>query len=679
MNTENKKLMRLSLFLSVFLCILIGIKYFYYFREKITITVDSLTPSQYSYIADSSLYHFSPHEGKWLSKMDVFQSDYLHYFPDTIGDWIGHPIDHSYADITLFREYQHIKTKETLWFILVSGQNESQFHSAEVCYLSDGWDVARREIKKVIFDKDQFPIRYMIAQKNNNIHLVSSWYIWKSPRRSLQEGAYLFRISVELSQNEEQGQKLLLNFLESLSNLKIVKKENPKIPFIAKNGEPRTLPPVVVSAQSKLFQAKQKALDWIIRNRVPNTVVPFPPMDRRYLILSYELNPDHPESQNDRSYNYIYSRASIYDNALAVIALTMAKKYSEAANIIDAFERIMRENGELWFSYNTHNEWPSESDHSEATIRNGASGWVGYAVAFFLRSRLLEDQNYRETRDFERYLTFAKNVTEAILRDQIQIKDISDPRFGLVTGGNGSFEFQWDKKRNKVIEKYADTKIQWASIEHNIDLYFLLKDLIYLSSHSEARSAEESLTKLKQAMSRAWNSKEHQFNRGMRKDGADTFMALDCASWGLMYLLSIGDKEKAKLTKNVLDRYKTKDLKYRVSGYKPYYKGYVFDELSINRLFYPHHPKKDWADVDMIWSEGSLGVAMAYLKLGDKEKAKQILDQMIKLQVPSGGLRYATHEIPFQFTPNPSLAGTAWFVMVESALEDSGLLELFWQ
>ena len=80
----------------------------------------------------------------------------------------------------------------------------------------------------------------------------------------------------------------------------------------------------------------------------------------------------------------------------------------------------------------------------------------------------------------------------------------------------------------------------------------------------------------------------------------------------------------------------------------------------------------------MVWSEGSLGVAMAYLKMGEKEKAKSILEEISKMQMPSGGFQYATQEIPFQFSPSPSMAGTAWFAMVALALENETLLKLFW-
>ena len=81
----------------------------------------------------------------------------------------------------------------------------------------------------------------------------------------------------------------------------------------------------------------------------------------------------------------------------------------------------------------------------------------------------------------------------------------------------------------------------------------------------------------------------------------------------------------------------------------------------------------------MIWTEGSLGVVMAYLKLKKNEPAVELLKSVVELQDKEGGLPYATENLRYQFSDNSSVAGTAWLVMVIAALEDETNLELFWQ
>ncbi|MBI3018730.1 MAG: EpsI family protein, partial [Deltaproteobacteria bacterium] len=545
----------------------------------------------------------------------------MSYFPLQIGNWVGKDMEHQYADISLFRLYQNTQTQDHIWVIIVYGSHQSQFHSAEVCYLSDGWDVATRDIKKVKTLHHEYPVRYLLARKGDNVHMVAYWYLWETPRRKVEEGTLLFRLSIEMDQSEEKAQAAFLSFMSSLSNLVMEEKpqvyEQPISVVHQKDLKGKSLreAPVFIKTVSDFKEAKEKAMRWILNQRVPNPVVPFPQMDRRYLLLSYELNPKNPQTQNDKSYPYIYSRSSIYDDALGLIALTMSGYHAEAEGIIEAFERIIMDNGELWFSYNTHNEWPSSWDHSEATIRNGASSWIGYAIAFYVQKRLFENPSLKNSPNIKRWVALSQKIADRLLQDQIL--NSQDSRFGFMTGGKGRHDLVWDKTQGKVVEKFKEDKIEWASIEHNLDLYFLLKVLAELTQDQKYEKAKTVLGEV--LLKKAWSEKMGQFYRGMRLNGPDEAQALDCASWGLLFLKSIGEHSKAQKILKAMENYFIFDSLHQVEGYRPYYKGYVFDEFSINKLFYPHYPQKSWSDIQMVWSEGSLGVAMAYLKMGQKE------------------------------------------------------------
>jgi hypothetical protein len=103
----------------------------------------------------------------------------------------------------------------------------------------------------------------------------------------------------------------------------------------------------------------------------------------------------------------------------------------------------------------------------------------------------------------------------------------------------------------------------------------------------------------------------------------------------------------------------------------------------------------DWSQVDMVWSEGSLGVAMAHLKLGHAllergdpqgeasiQKANDILAEMEELQMADlgGGLLYAISDqsVAADFPEAPSAAGTTWLLMVQQAMEDKAMCDAFW-
>ncbi|MEK7790490.1 MAG: exosortase-associated EpsI family protein, partial [Deltaproteobacteria bacterium] len=483
----------------------------------------------YKWTADTSLYHFTSTEGRMPTRSDFFQKDFLSHFPVKIGEWEGENISNQYADISLFRLYRHPRSRENVWLIAVYGSHQSQFHSAEVCYISDGWDVARREIKRVQSDKDSFPIRYFIAEKGENIHLVSYWYIWPSPKREVSEGTLLFRISVEGDVSEEKAESVLIDFMEGLLNLTVTGKQPKTIVSAKRILPPSSLPPVVAKVDRKhpknsgtnhpFVDAKEKVIAWILEQRVPNAIVRLPQIDRRYLLLSYELNRDHPKTENDKSYRYIFSRSAIYDNAIGLIALSQAGYFREAEAIIDAFERVIQGDGRFWFSYNTHDDWPSKWNHDEAIIRNGASAWAGYAITYHLRRRLLEDPEIlNRDENLKHYVKMAKTIADAILEDQVL--DSKDLRYGLVTGGEGAHAMVKDEKTNRVIEKFHAGKVEWASVEHNLDIFFLLKNLWILTGEKKYKEAAALMKEALEA--RAWNKGEGQYNRGVRKGDIDT-------------------------------------------------------------------------------------------------------------------------------------------------------------
>ena len=271
------------------------------------------------------------------------------------------------------------------------------------------------------------------------------------------------------------------------------------------------------------------------------------------------------------------------------------------------------------------------------------------------------------------HLKLAQSIADKILSRQIT--DTTDLRYGFFTGGEGRYSYRWNKEAKDVEEYFIPGSIQWTSIEHNIDIYFLLRDLAVLTGKKKYASPANIL---KQSMVKhSWNDKNDQLNRGQRLDGPDTAKALDCASWGAIFLQAIGEDSKAQKALKSTERFFVKAKNHQ--GYKPYFDELLYEELEINSLFYPNSPEKNWADLPMIWTEGSLGVALAYLKLNKTEQAEEIIKAMVALQDKEGGLPYATEDLRYQFSDNSSVAGTAWLVMVIAALENESNLKLFWQ
>ncbi|MBF0566800.1 MAG: hypothetical protein HQK89_16360, partial [Nitrospirae bacterium] len=83
------------------------------------------------------------------------------------------------------------------------------------------------------------------------------------------------------------------------------------------------------------------------------------------------------------------------------------------------------------------------------------------------------------------------------------------------------------------------TPIQWASTEHNVDLFQSLVLLGKTFRDDNAKEFSAMYEKIGRGLDKyMWDDSYGTFNRGYRfEKGADEAKALDCASWGVLYLV----------------------------------------------------------------------------------------------------------------------------------------------
>ena len=369
-----------------------------------------------------------------------------------------------------------------------------------------------------------------------------------------------------------------------------------------------------------------------------------------------------------------YGRGFIYDQGLAMIAHTLGSQFTEAEEIgryVSSFQNTdaltyTTSNG-FGFSFNGQGYWGEKDNFYDVNyLRAGANGWLGYGY-------LLYSHHASDTQ----FIDVMTTTADYILAHQIL--DETDERYGLFTGGYG----RWFENI------FFEQNIQWISVEHNIDIYFFLRDLgLWLNSLDiDGNRYLDAADLLKAHLGQMWNEGKGRLDRGLNDDTD----VLDAASWGSMYWSAIGDLEKAELSLIYADEaYKTTLVvsdtvhntpQLEIWGYQPQ-TGNVDEE--------------DWTDHHLIWSEGSLGVAMANLKLGHDlidecnepygqfyiNRAEEIMTQMTMLQTldPEGGLLYAINpsEVFTDFIRTPSAAGTTWFLMTAEAINSQDARDAFW-
>ena len=410
---------------------------------------------------------------------------------------------------------------------------------------------------------------------------------------------------------------------------------------------------------------EEKALGWIQSQIVPNKIVRSPSPGRRNLIISYEI------PKNDEAYSYIYSRFFIYDGAVAAIALSICDQQKKAGDILEAFARLVNDDGSLFFSYNTNSSWPNQDDHEGAIIRTGALAWVGYATVYYLNERKIKEPDAFKRSHRVKLLT-EKSMAMADYILSGMVEDREDKRYGLVKGGYGEYKLKYDAALGKVVEYFIDRPVGWCSTEHNIDSYFFLRDLGRLTGDEKLLEASDRIKN--NIILKLWDDDLGQFIQGIKVDGRlDKKLALDCASWGSLFLCAVGDDERAKRCLETCAKYRN----IKGVGYRPYRETAVYEDPEVNAFFFPSEPENLWDSVDIDWIEGTLGIIAGYLKCGLFEEAFDLFERINKFyqKQKKDGLPYSTCSLPYQFSTHPSVASTSWYLIVGKALKDKAIRE----
>jgi hypothetical protein len=344
-------------------------------------------------------------------------------------------------------------------------------------------------------------------------------------------------------------------------------------------------------------------------------------------------------------------RVSSYDNALLALYYLRSQRRAEAARVLGALAALQREDGALPFSF----AWPAP-EPGGVYVRSGALAWVGYAASEYLNAESGGPARVE-------VLQLAHGVARYLLAHQVL--DPSDARAGLVLGGEGSFRVEIESGQAR--EVYVAGPVEWTASEHNIDAFFFLRDFAELTG--EARFGEAAQRIRAALIERAWSPAAGQLARGLDRSGPDLAFALDCAAWGALFLLAARDRIRAETAFGVADaRYRAHDAQSSAPGHRPYAHAPLIENRALAALMGGALEHADWDSMQAIWPEGSAGVALAALRLGQRERAEQILNGLEALRDARGGLPDFTFAIPFEFDTRASLAGTVWVELVRYEL-----------
>jgi len=344
----------------------------------------------------------------------------------------------------------------------------------------------------------------------------------------------------------------------------------------------------------------------------------------RLAVRSYRIPPGHPLEP------YLADRSFVYDDALAMIALSLVGRRDEARAIGNTLTTLLTADSTLGFSFSL----ASPSFYNVRYVRAGTVAWAGYALALY--DALTHER---------RFTPYAQRIADRLLASRIDAT--GDPRAGLVPGGRGAWRDHYRSFDPLHVAAYCAT-------EHQIDTYFLLDALAGSDPTGRYRAAADQLgARIVDAL---WLGPEGRFAVAVTERGVVTDRALDAAgAWGALFLLARGDRARAGRS---LD-YTLRTFARRGSGLRGYapYAGPA-----------PDYPGQDFSET--LFAEGTAGVALALLRAGRAREAGELSDSLRALQRQGdGGVVYAVPASE-DFPDLAAAAPTAWLLFLEIERRD---------
>ena len=328
----------------------------------------------------------------------------------------------------------------------------------------------------------------------------------------------------------------------------------------------------------------------LIDMQVPNPLLTAPQPEFENLILSYAI----PE--NAEEYQYLRARSWSYDNALTIIALSAAGECEVAQTILSSLLAQLDDDSFIAFDLNLSNT-------ETGPYFTGTQAWVLFSIT-----------EYNANCDDSQFLAQAELMADAMLT-------LQDEDTGSLRGSRD---------------------VSWYSTEHNISAYFALNGLSGITQNPSYQNAAEQIqTSL---MENHYDDIRGCFMQGI----GDTVHALDTATLGALFFITIGDPDRALSCLDYAETFRTAsacsagNTTQVVRGFKPY----------------------KTPDTNFVWLEGTLQLAVAYAANGNIDRSYEIVREIQGLHSGDNLLLYACHSTQSnEFAYYPSAASTAWMAI----------------
>lgn len=317
--------------------------------------------------------------------------------------------------------------------------------------------------------------------------------------------------------------------------------------------------------------------------------------------------------------DHLNQRTYLYDQALAILWFSSVGDDRKARRLARTLVALQKHDGSWGFSFDAG----EKGFYDHGYVRTGSVAWAGWALAYHA-ARADDDDAQKAA---ERAASYAESR---------QLGDDHGEIAELYAAGAGYHD-------PNTGERTLGERVDFVATEHQFDVHMLLRAL----DPGAADALEERL------LQTVWLRQEGRFAMGGDGHRRDERRALDVSGgWGALWLLSVDRRQLAETSLEfTLDRFPADDSSPS-GGFVPY-----LDEVEGYR-----------PEDELIFVEGSLGVALAALRLDRPDTTRRILKMAARLGNARGpGIPYANRS-DGDFTDTPAAASTLWFLMVHREL-----------
>lgn len=368
------------------------------------------------------------------------------------------------------------------------------------------------------------------------------------------------------------------------------------------------------------------------------------------LPASFLIPTDDPQYNKDGSnalgaYGYMLnSRTWAYDVGLALLVFTTSGDYDICVEMLNRMRYEQNDDGSFNFSYDIY-----IGQLFDGYVRTGAMGWLVWGACYYT----LESGD-------RRFINMIKKAGDWLVSKQVT--DTDDPRYGLMTGGYGSYDME--------DYSYSGEEIEWCSVEHQCSALQALEGCSLVLKNKKYKEAAELVRD--SLFLKCYDRENGRFFQGINGGVPDKAWALDCTTWAGTLIFSVVNSDTAKeCLKTAKEVYLTKGKGIVQSTKKDYYNtAYSGDETYSGFKPYSDRTADYKGAPDIVWTEGTLGYALLAYVLGEKDEAEKYVAECIKLQNcngSTGGVIYTTATygmLPWEFHVWESVVSSSWLYLI---------------